>query len=74
MSEHIGMGGSYVINEAGEKVLVHRTDHPVATATPPVDPVAPTAPVHSTPAAPTNRRTKAAPAPNGTASDNHTQE
>lgn len=26
--KHAGMGGSYVINEAGKKVLVHRTDHP----------------------------------------------
>lgn len=25
--KHAGMGGSYMINEAGEKVLVHRTDH-----------------------------------------------
>lgn len=25
--KHANMGGSYVINEAGEKVLVQRTDH-----------------------------------------------
>jgi hypothetical protein len=29
MSEHNGKGGSYVITEAGEKVLTHRTDHVV---------------------------------------------
>jgi len=25
--EHAGMGGRFEINEAGEKVLVHRTDY-----------------------------------------------
>lgn len=25
--KHAGLGGSYMINDAGEKVLVHRTDY-----------------------------------------------
>jgi len=38
MSEHAGMGGSYVVNEAGEKVLVQRTDEPAGQSTnPPAD-------------------------------------
>lgn len=32
--KHANMGGSYVINEAGEKVLVHRTDHDPEPAAP----------------------------------------
>lgn len=31
---HAGMGGSYAINDAGEKVLLHRTDGAVPAAKP----------------------------------------
>lgn len=41
--EHEGMGGSYAINEAGEKVLVSRTDHAVM-ATPELAPAPISAP------------------------------
>ncbi|MDD2721623.1 MAG: hypothetical protein PHH47_09990 [Gallionella sp.] len=67
MSEHQGMGGSYVVNEAGAKVLVHRTDY--------VAPETPSAPETeaSMPPAARNKKT-AAPASQALATDKSLEE